>query len=378
MSFDVKEGLLNWMKSHQVLVGLLLVGFLMPLAVIYGFNPLSDSLHRTGNDLQTSAPIDSVETLVPGEIPTLKARKQNPFWSLSIQEGNEAELMIFPGDHRIRRVEITRAGTKSSWHIQVSKKPLIVQGHEWYSLRFRARADDLREIGVAVSQDHAPWKDLGFYRTVAVMKQWQDYEWEFVMGADDNQARVHFDVGGWDASVEIGDVRLVKLSHGTPIWRLNLGKGSEARLEVLQGYPEGVRVAITKAPLSNPYYDIQLVQNGIKLQAGDRYRLRFDSRAQAQRDIQVAVSQAHNPWEDLGLYQRTALTSEWQQIELEFVAKSTDDNARIHFDLGGQNIPVDIKAVQLLKYSEMLIQPGDSSLPSVSGGPITPDATESS
>ena len=365
------------MKSHQVLVGLLLVVFLMPLAVIYGFNPLSDSLLLTSNDLQTNAPIDSVETLVQGEIPTLKARKQNPFWSLSIQKGNEAELMIFPGDHRIRRVEITRAGTRDSWHIQVSHKPLIVQGHEWYSLRFRARADDLREIGVAVSQDHAPWDDLGFYRTVAVMKQWQDYEWEFVMGADDNQARVHFDVGGWDASVEIGDVRLLKLSHGIPRWRLNLGEGNEAGLVVLQEYPEGIRVAISKAPISNPY-NIQLVQNGIKLQAGERYWLRFDSRAQAQREIQVAVGQAHNPWKALGLYQPIALTSEWQQFELEFVAKGTDDKARIHFDLGGQNIPVDIKAVQLLKYSEMLIQPGGSSSPSVSGVLVTPDAMESS
>ena len=63
--------------------------------------------------------------------------------------------------------------------------------------------------------------------------------------------------------------------------------------------------------------------------------------------------------------QKVLLTSEWQLFDLEFVAKSTDENARLIFDLGGHNIPVDINAVLLQRNSEMVIHGEESSAPSL-------------
>jgi hypothetical protein len=43
------------------------------------------------------------------------------------------------------------------------------------------------------------------------------------------------------------------------------------------------------------------------------------------------------------------LTPEWQTYQEEFVALADDDNARIHFDLGGKSIGVDLTSVFLQK-----------------------------
>ena len=62
----------------------------------------------------------------------------------------------------------------------------------------------------------------------------------------------------------------------------------------------------------------------------------------------------------------------------EFVAKNTDRNARLIFDLGGHNIPVDINAVLLQRDSEMVIPSGDSSAPPLSGSPLALNPVEPS
>ena len=80
----------------------------------------------------------------------------------------------------------------------------------------------------------------------------------------------------------------------------------------------------------------------------------------------------------MGLNQKVSLTSEWQLFDLEFVAKSTDENARLIFDLGGHNIPVDINAVLLQRNSEMVIHSGESSTPSLGGTTGTLDVGEPS
>jgi len=92
----------------------------------------------------------------------------------------------------------------------------------------------------------------------------------------------------------------------------------------------------------------------------------------------LAVSQTQYPWESLGLNQQVSLTSEWQLFDLDFVAKSTDENARLIFDLGGHNIPVDIDAVLLQRNSEVVLHGEDSSAPSLGGAPVVLPAVEPS
>src|SRR6185503_17202103 len=60
----------------------------------------------------------------------------------------------------------------------------------------------------------------------------------------------------------------------------------------------------------------------------------------------------HEPWNGLGLYNKIELKTEWQTFNADFQSNATDENARIHFDLGESGIPVEISSVQLLKMPE--------------------------
>ncbi len=74
----------------------------------------------------------------------------------------------------------------------------------------------------------------------------------------------------------------------------------------------------------------------------------------------------------------TPFNTEWQLFDLEFVATSPDENARLIFDLGGHNSPVDINAVLLQRNSEMVIHNMESSAPSLGGVTDTLNAVEPS
>jgi len=338
-----------------MLLGLLVVGLLIPLGITLGRIPIPETIFGLGEASPTDSQINSATHKVSSSVQTPNPQSS---WRLNTFEGSQAELILSPDHQDLKRIEVTRAETNDGWHIQLSQSPLRISGEEWYSLRFRARADDVRKMGVAVSQDHDPWDNLGLYRSVGVMKQWQDFEWEFRALADDDLARIQFDLGGWNVPVEIAGVRLLKLSERVLKWRLNFREGSEAGLAEIPGHPLGIRVAITKAHSRKPHH-IQLVQRGHPLHANVQYRLRFLARADAPRDLSLGVSQADYPWKDMGLNQTVTLTQDWQPFELEFIAKSTEDNARLYFNLGQQNIPVDINAVLLQRIVES-VQPSSN------------------
>jgi hypothetical protein len=78
----------------------------------------------------------------------------------------------------------------------------------------------------------------------------------------------------------------------------------------------------------------------------------FRARADRSRRIGVGFARAHEPWTSLGLYLKLNLTPEWQTFHQEFLASADDDKARIHFDLGGRNIGVELTSVTLQKVTD--------------------------
>ena len=282
-------------------------------------------------------------------------------WQLQVQEGNEADL-VFPLEYPGRvRIGITQADTNIPWHIQLNQPSLAVQATNQYAVRFRARADQPRPMAVSVSQAHDPWESLGLYQEVALTSEWQSYDVEFIATGDDDNARVHFDMGGSPVSLEIAAAIL----HNIP-WRLEVQEGSEAKLVFPPEHPKRMRIGITQADTNIPWH-IQLNHPSLGVQATHRYAVRFRARADQPRPMTVAVGQAHDPWESLGLYQEVALTSEWQSYEVEFVATGDDDNARVYFDMGGSAVPVEMTVATLHSKSEAMSGDQSSSRNSLSG-----------
>jgi len=96
----------------------------------------------------------------------------------------------------------------TSWHLQIKQAPLAVRGGRYYTLAFRARADEPRAMAYALSQDHDPWGNLGLAGRANLTPEWKTFAVGFTVKADSDRARLSFSVGGSPVSMELADVRL--------------------------------------------------------------------------------------------------------------------------------------------------------------------------
>jgi Glycosyl transferase family 2/Carbohydrate binding domain len=138
-------------------------------------------------------------------------------WNLRVAGGSEAGLVFPPDDPDTVRIAIGKAATKTGFDIQLNQPHLKVKANHGYTIQFRARADRERSIAVGFAEAHEPWNGLGLYKRVELTGEWQSYEQEFVAAADESNARIHFDVGESDISVELGSVSLLSLSDGDSV-----------------------------------------------------------------------------------------------------------------------------------------------------------------
>jgi hypothetical protein len=145
---------------------------------------------------------------------------------------------------------------------------------------------------------------------------------------------------------QVSDAHSVDAGGARRNWEIRIAPGNEAKLICGVTDPELVRVEITKVGTRNPW-DIQLNLAGLSISSGQRYAVVFRARGERFRRIGVGFAKAYEPWSNLGLYVRVQLTHDWQTFYEEFVAVADDDNARIHFDLGGRRIGVDLTSVVL-------------------------------
>ena len=129
-------------------------------------------------------------------------------WQLSTQEGSRAHLVFPPDNLQMVRIAIEKAETDVPWHIQLSQPHLSVKSGQRYAVRFRARADGPRSVTLGFSQAHPPWEGLGLYKKLELTSAWQSFDMAFVTTSDEDNARIRFDLGGSDISVEVSDVSL--------------------------------------------------------------------------------------------------------------------------------------------------------------------------
>jgi glycosyltransferase involved in cell wall biosynthesis/SAM-dependent methyltransferase len=127
-------------------------------------------------------------------------------WWLQVHEGSVASLVERPGQSGAAQISIATAGATAGWHIQLNRLGLSVRGGQQYTISFRARADRPRSIGVGFSKAHTPWDGLGLYQSIELEPEWRSFAEDFVATEDESNARLHFDVGGSDASVELSEV----------------------------------------------------------------------------------------------------------------------------------------------------------------------------
>jgi hypothetical protein len=129
-------------------------------------------------------------------------------WSLRAAEGNSADLEFPSQQANVMRIAIHEANTREPWDIQLNKVPVPVRANHYYLLHFRARASRPRDLCYGIVESDAKWDRLGKYKAVPLSSDWQAFHMRFGPIAQAASARLHFDLGGNNAMVELADVSL--------------------------------------------------------------------------------------------------------------------------------------------------------------------------
>ena len=137
-------------------------------------------------------------------------------WLFRATAPNAAEFSPSPAREGAVRVSIIASRTADPWDIQLNLPRLAFEKDTAYRVRFEARADQPRRMFVGAAMAHDPWLGMGLYQAIELTGDWQTYTAEFTAGIADDDARVHFDVGASDSSVEIASVA-VCFGDGRPV-----------------------------------------------------------------------------------------------------------------------------------------------------------------
>ncbi|MBN2510910.1 MAG: carbohydrate binding domain-containing protein [Spirochaetales bacterium] len=98
-------------------------------------------------------------------------------------------------------------------------------------------------------------------------------------------------------------------------------------------------------------WHVQFNQPGIPVTTDAPYSLHFHARASGNRDIEVSVAMAHEPWEGLGFRKEIGLSREWKEFRFPgILVHAKDANARLNFSgMGLDTGWVEIRGVSFVR-----------------------------
>lgn len=136
---------------------------------------------------------------------------------------------------------------------------------------------------------------------------------------------------------------------GTPdSWQFLLNVNGAGSVEVLEDATKGKAVKATITNSGEEIYSLQLTQMPMYIRKDKQYKVTFDAKASANRSIMSKVNQFQKNWTNYSGEQTVNLTTEWQSYEYTFdMRSSTDNNARVEFNLGLNTESVYIANVHL-------------------------------
>lgn len=107
--------------------------------------------------------------------------------------------------------------------------------------------------------------------------------------------------------------------------------------------------------ITNPgtiMWHIELIQSDVPIINGHNYQVSFRAKAEADRNIQMHVSQNGPDIWTAYYWESIPITSEWEYYNYTFVSDSTDAYARLVFDLGLEDIDVEIDDVSMINLDD--------------------------
>jgi hypothetical protein len=137
-----------------------------------------------------------------------------------------------------------------------------------------------------------------------------------------------------------------KASGAPANWALEQHETSKASAQ-MGTYKQRKAVAIEIAQTDSIGWHLQFNQGGLSLEKGKYYSVIVTAAAAGKKRMPLVVSQAHDPWQNLGLSQTAELSEEWKEYRFGFTATQTDANARVSLTLGEDKTAVYLANIRL-------------------------------
>lgn len=129
-------------------------------------------------------------------------------------------------------------------------------------------------------------------------------------------------------------LRNADFSQGLDNWVLEQHGDTKAITDFSTDVPSslsGKALNIKVEKGSDVRWFIQFHQPGLNLKAGKPYTVTFWAKSEKPREITLVVSQAHEPWENLGFSTTIRLNENWQRFSYTFQLREGDSDARLCF-----------------------------------------------
>ncbi|WP_074035190.1 carbohydrate binding domain-containing protein [Exiguobacterium profundum] len=280
---------------------------------------------------------------------------------------------------RFADISIDQAGSQPYSHQLIQNVSLGKGGH--YKVTFDAKADAARSIAVKVGggpeRGYAKYSDEGSFDLTTDV---QTYSMTFDMTEEtDLAARLEFNVGLSTSGVQIGNVRVEQtpreafdpnatkpmLGDGNHVYNGTFDQGAMDRMTYWTFDPGVTKGTGTVDSVERLFRfetnkkkgaPATLVQQGIQLQEGHEYVLRFKARAERVDGLQVGLNgsdgDAYLPLE------RIALSKAFDTYEVPFTMEAgTDLMSQLQFILGSEKGVIEIDDVELRDVTPVYIDP---------------------
>ncbi|PIH56087.1 carbohydrate binding domain-containing protein [Paenibacillus sp. LK1] len=155
---------------------------------------------------------------------------------------------------------------------------------------------------------------------------------------------------------EIYNERFTEGSDATGVpneWKFITNEGGAGAVEIVDDEQQGKAAKVTISQAGTESYSVQLTQMPIYMKKNKRYKVEFDAKASANRDLRSKVTQFEKSWTNYSGEKTFSLTTEWQPFEYTFnMRDGADNNARFEFNLGLDEGTVLLSNVRLTEMGE--------------------------
>ena len=135
----------------------------------------------------------------------LKPANKVENWRFEQHEDGKGKISV-DGDAIL--FEVT-AVDGTEWHVQAFQTPLDLKEGKEYTITFKAKADDVREVGVQGGIDEEDWHLIGLDEKAELGKDWKDFKYTFTANdVKEKKNRVGFVLGGAKGKVWVKDLVL--------------------------------------------------------------------------------------------------------------------------------------------------------------------------